>query len=78
VKSALADEPEFDTALLSLDDLLTKALAPASVNRYISTLDTVFKELRRLPRGFSNPMCGFGHMMPGDWCCRSTVTSCLS
>jgi integrase len=44
-------------------------LAPASVNRYISTLGSVFKELKRmrlLPRGFISPMRGVTRMTPGE------------
>lgn len=43
-------------------------LAAASVNRYISTLGTIFKEAKRrrmLPRGFTNPMRGVGRMGEG-------------
>lgn len=46
-----------------------KPLAPSSVNRYISALGTVFKDLRRLrllPRGFVNPMRGVGRMAEGE------------
>lgn len=43
-------------------------LAPSSVNRYISTLGTIFKEAKRrrlLPRGFVNPMRGVGRLGEG-------------
>lgn len=46
-----------------------KPLAPSSVNRYISTLGTVFKDLKRLrllPRGFVNPMRGVGRLGEGE------------
>lgn len=46
-----------------------KPLAPASVNRYISTLGTIFKNLRQLrllPRGFVNPMRGVGRLSEGE------------
>ncbi len=46
-----------------------KPLAPPSVNRYLSTLGTVFKDLRRLrllPRGFVNPMRGVGRQPEGE------------
>ncbi len=44
-------------------------LAPSSVNRYISTLGTVFKDLKKLrllPRGFVNPMRGVGRLGEGE------------
>lgn len=43
-------------------------LSPSSVNRYIATLGTLFKEMKRrrmLPRGFVNPMRGVGRMGEG-------------
>jgi integrase len=46
-----------------------KPLAPSSINRYLSTLGTVFKDLRRLrllPRGFVNPMRGVGRMSESE------------
>ena len=46
-----------------------KPLAPSSVNRYISTLGTVFKDLKKLrllPRGFVSPMRGVGRLGEGE------------
>lgn len=46
-----------------------KPLAPASVNRYVGTLGTVFKRLRALrllPRGFVTPMRGVGRLAEGE------------
>lgn len=45
-----------------------RPLSNSSVNRHVSALGTVFKELRRLrllPRGFSNPMRGVGRQPEG-------------
>lgn len=44
-------------------------LAPSSINRYLSSLGTCFKEMKRLrllPRGFVNPMRGVGRMPDGE------------
>ena len=44
-------------------------LAPSSINRYLSSLGSCFKEMRRLrllPRGFSNPMRGVGRLPDGE------------
>lgn len=44
-------------------------LAPSSVNRYVSTLGTAFKDMKRLrllPRGFVNPMRGVGRLPDGE------------
>lgn len=44
-------------------------LAASSVNRYISTLGTVFKDLKKLrllPRGFNSPMRGVGRLGEGE------------
>lgn len=46
-----------------------KPLAPSSVNRYVSTLGSAFKEMKRLrllPRGFVNPMRGVGRQGEGE------------
>jgi integrase len=46
-----------------------KPLAPSSVNRYLSSLGTAFKDMRRLrllPRGFVNPMRGVGRQPEGE------------
>lgn len=46
-----------------------KPLAPSTVNRYLSTLGTAFKDMKRLrllPRGFVNPMRGVGRMGEGE------------
>lgn len=44
-------------------------LSPSTVNRYVSVLGTVFKDLKRmrlLPRGFINPMRGVGRQGEGE------------
>lgn len=46
-----------------------KPLANSTINRYLSTLGTAFKDMRRLrllPRGFVNPMRGVGRMSEGE------------
>jgi integrase len=43
-------------------------LAPSTVNRYVATLGTMYKDLRRmrlLPRGFSSPMRGVSRQTEG-------------
>jgi len=45
-----------------------KPLSPSTVNRYISVLGTVFKDLKKmrlLPRGYINPMRGVGRQGEG-------------
>lgn len=44
-------------------------LSPSTVNRYVSVLGTVFKDLKRmrlLPRGYINPMRGVGRQSEGE------------
>jgi len=56
--------------VLTTDQGVTKTLtgqplSPATVNRYVACLGTVFKELKRkrlLPRGFASPMRGVSRM----------------
>lgn len=46
-----------------------RPLAPSSINRYLSSLGSAFKEMRRLrllPRGFVNPMRGVGRQPEGE------------
>jgi integrase len=54
-----------------------KPLGSATINRYIASLGTVFKELRRmrlLPRGFSSPMRGVARQPEGAG---RTVSVCV-
>jgi len=46
-----------------------KPLSPSTVNRYVSVLGTVFKDLKKmrlLPRGYINPMRGVGRQGEGQ------------
>lgn len=46
-----------------------KPLAPATVNRYVACLGTIFRELRRrrlLPRGYQSPTRGVGRLEAGE------------
>lgn len=48
---------------------LAKPISASTVNRYVSSLGTMFKELRRrrlLPRGYVSPMRGVGRLEEGE------------